>query len=36
MEEVIEHAGKSNRILQVIGIIMAAFSAVHSWQVLFT
>ncbi len=32
-EAVIERAGKSNRVLQVTGIVMAAFGGVLSWQV---
>ena len=32
-EVVIERAGKSNRVLRVSGIVMAAFGGVLSWQV---
>ena len=32
-EAVIERAGKSNRVLRVSGIVMAAFGGVLTWQV---
>ena len=35
-EAVIERAGKSIRILQGTGMVMAAFGAILSWQVYFT
>ena len=35
-EAVIERAGKSKRVLQVSGIVMAAFGAVLTWQAFVT